>query len=353
MTSLILGIESSCDETAASIVRDGSAVLSNVVATQTDLHAKFGGVVPEIASRAHIERIVPVIDEAVERAGVTLDQLDAIAVGNRPGLIGSLLVGVAAAKTLAWTLGKPLLGIDHVQAHLYAAALDAEPIAYPALGIVVSGGHSSIYAVTGPLEMRTLGRTIDDAVGEAYDKVAAILQLGFPGGPIVDKLAQRGDGTGIKFPRTMLTPESLDFSFSGLKTAVLYHVCGQPVGRGPSARFERDATSLSDTQKADICAAFQRTAADVVITKLRRAAKFMAEAGQKPQSLLIGGGVSANSELRNRSQELGAEMGLAVRLPKFAYCLDNAAMIAGMAHHRLRAGQSDDLQLEAAASSGL
>jgi N6-L-threonylcarbamoyladenine synthase len=234
--SLILGIESSCDETAASVVRDGRAVLSNAIASQHDLHAKFGGVVPEIASRAHIERILPIIDEALESAQTGLNDIDAIAVGNRPGLIGSLLVGVASAKALAWALGKPLIGVDHVRAHLYAAALDAEPIDYPALGLVVSGGHTSLYRVDGPLDMALLGRTIDDAVGEAYDKVAAILKLGFPGGPIVDRCAQRGNGTAVRFPRTLLDADSLDFSFSGLKTAVLYEVCGKPTGRGATPR---------------------------------------------------------------------------------------------------------------------
>jgi N6-L-threonylcarbamoyladenine synthase len=351
--SLILGIESSCDETAAAVVRDGRDVLSNVIASQHDLHAKFGGVVPEIASRAHIERIIPVLDESLEKAGVTLDQVTAIAVGNRPGLIGSLLVGVAAAKTLAWSLGKPLIGVDHVQAHLYAAALDGDPIAYPALGLVVSGGHSSLYAVRGPMDMEVIGRTIDDALGEAYDKVAAILKLGFPGGPILDKLAQRGDPAGIHFPRTLLSPQSLDFSFSGMKTSVLYHVCGFPKGRGAAAHFERDADALSETQKANVAAAFQEAAADVVVAKIQRAAQFMIDAGSPPTSLLIGGGVSANSELRKRALALGDKLRLAVRLPRMAYCLDNAAMIAGMAHQRAIAGQFDDLDLEALATTEL
>ena len=317
---LILGIESSCDETAAAVVRDGRDVLSNVIASQHDLHRKFGGVVPEIASRAHIEKILPVIDEALEQAGVTLDRIDAIAVGHRPGLIGSLLVGVAAAKGLAWSLGKLLIGVDHVRAHLYAGALDAEPMAYPALGLVVSGGHTSIYRLDSALQMSLLGRTIDDAVGEAYDKVAAILDIGFPGGPVVDKMAQRGNDTVHKFPRTMLDAESLDFSFSGIKTAVLYEVRGKPAGRGKQRVFERDAGDLSEEQKIDICASFQKAAIDVVIAKLDRALQHL-----DAKTLVIGGGVSANSLLRASAESFGAERGLDVRVPKMGYCLDNAA----------------------------
>jgi len=362
--TLILGIESSCDETAASVVRGGRAVLSNVIASQHELHRKFGGVVPEIASRAHIERMLPVLDEALEQAGVSLERLDAIAVGHRPGLIGSLLVGVASAKALAWSLGKPLVGVDHVRAHLYAGALttpDAEApddaasggIDYPALGLVVSGGHTSLYAVDDPLRMRLLGRTIDDAVGEAYDKVAAILGLGFPGGPIVDRLAADGNPQAVRFPRTLLEPDSLDFSFSGMKTAVLYEVRGKPTGRGRGASFERDASHLTDTEKADVCAAFQAAATDVLMTKLGRAVDQMTRAQDAPRSLVIGGGVSANRELRRRVEQFGDERGLAVYLPKMAFCLDNAAMIAGLAHHQLQAGQTADLTLEAVATTDL
>ncbi|MBI1369278.1 MAG: tRNA (adenosine(37)-N6)-threonylcarbamoyltransferase complex transferase subunit TsaD [Planctomycetes bacterium] len=348
-SSLILGIESSCDETAASVVRDGVTVLSNVIASQHDLHAKFGGVVPEIASRAHIERILPVINEALDKAGVTLNDLTAVAVGNRPGLIGSLLVGVSAAKALAWSLGKPLVAVDHVEAHLYAAALDSDPIAYPALGLVVSGGHTSLYLLRDAMHIEVLGRTIDDAVGEAYDKVAAILDLGFPGGPIVDKLARTGDANAIDFPRSLLDRESLDFSFSGMKTAVLYKVRGHPVGRGRAATFERSAADLTDTQKADIAASFQRAAVDVLIRKLERAIT------QHPdiRSIVIGGGVSANSRLRAESLAFGEKNKLPVRLPRMAFCIDNAAMIAGLGHEHHRAGRFADLNLEAAATASI
>src|SRR5215207_8563114 len=245
----ILAIESTCDETAASIVVDGWDVRSNVVATQFELHAKYRGVVPEIASRAHIENILPVVEEALATAACGLAQLDAIAVAHRPGLIGSLLIGVTAAKTLAWSLGKPLIGVDHVQAHLYSVMLektrDDEAPPLPAVGLVVSGGHTSLYDVRGWNEITRLGATIDDAVGEAYDKVAAILGLGYPGGPVIDALAAEGDAAAVKFPRTLLGRESLDFSFSGLKTAVLYHVRGVP-GKEDARPIELNERALRD-----------------------------------------------------------------------------------------------------------
>ncbi|MAE61111.1 MAG: tRNA (adenosine(37)-N6)-threonylcarbamoyltransferase complex transferase subunit TsaD [Planctomycetaceae bacterium] len=348
---LILGVESSCDETAAALVTSGRAVRANIIASQHDLHRKFGGIVPEIASRAHVESILPVMDQALEAAGASPDDIDAVAVGNRPGLIGSLLVGVSAAKALAWALDRPLIGVNHVQAHLYAAALDAEPIEYPALGLVVSGGHTNLYAIHSPLHMQRLGRTIDDAVGEAYDKVAAILHLGFPGGPVLDRLAQQGDAAAVRFPRTLLDATSLDFSYSGLKTAVLYHVRGKPQGRGSGATFPRDADALSDDQKAAVAAAFQAAAIDVLIAKLQRAMEGLSAQGDRPRSVVIGGGVSANSLLRQRVAEFGHTHQITVRIPDLAYCLDNAAMIAGLAHHRLADHRVDDLTLPAIATT--
>ena len=354
--TLILGLETSCDETAASVVRDGYLVLSNVVATQNDLHERYRGVVPEIASRAHLQNINPVVHEAVEQAGISYDDLDAIAVGNRPGLIGSLLVGVSAAKTLAWSTGKPLIGVDHIRAHLHAAVLtkdpdaDYQPLEFPALGLVVSGGHSSLFQMNSPTDLSLLGSTIDDAVGEAYDKAAVILDIGYPGGPKLDKLAQTGDPTTHDLPRSMLGRDSLDFSFSGLKTAVLYTVRGHPKGRGSQARFERSADDLSDTQKADIAASFQAAAVDAVIAKLKRAISHMTGNDAAPKSLVVGGGVSANSLLRSSVTELGQETGLHVRIPQFAYCLDNAAMIAGLAYTHYTNEDFDDLCLSAYAS---
>src|SRR5256885_164013 len=225
----ILGLESTCDETAAAIVEGGQKVLSNIVSSQAHLHAKYRGVVPEIASRAHIENILPVVREALADARTTLDAVDAVAVAHRPGLIGSLLIGVTAAKTLAWAAGKPLVGIDHVHAHLYSVMLENnEPPPMPAVGLVVSGGHTALYRVGSWLDVELIGSTIDDAVGEAYDKVAAILGLGYPGGPMLDKLAEGADPTRGKLPRTYLDRDSLDFSLSGPETAVLYHGRGVP-----------------------------------------------------------------------------------------------------------------------------
>ena len=366
--TLILGLETSCDETAAAVVRDGRFVLSNVVAAQHKLHERYRGVVPEIASRAHLQNINPVIQEALVQAGVTLNDLDAIAVGHRPGLIGSLLVGVSAAKTLAWVAGKPLIGIDHVRAHLHAATLTdgtlkkglstfngggempGSPLAFPALGLVVSGGHTSLYAMTSPTDLTLLGSTIDDAVGEAYDKVAVILNVGYPGGPKLDQLAQQGDPTSHDLPRSMLGKDSLDFSFSGLKTAVLYTVRGHPKGRGAAARFQRSVEDLSEKQIADIAASFQAAAVDAVIKKLSRAVHHMADHNTPPRSLVIGGGVSANSLLRTRAAELGEQLGIAVRIPAFDYCLDNAAMIAGLAFTHYQANDFAELDLPAVAS---
>jgi N6-L-threonylcarbamoyladenine synthase len=335
----ILGIESTCDETAASIVIDGRNVLSNVVASQAEIHAKYRGVVPEIASRAHIENILPVLREALSQAGRTLDDLDAIAIAHRPGLIGSLLIGVTAAKTLAWTLGKPLIAIDHVHAHLYSVMLDRPElnIDFPAVGAVLSGGHTALYRMTRFTDVQLIGTTIDDAVGEAYDKVSAILGLGYPGGPILDRLAQGGDARSVDFPRTFLGRESLDFSLSGLKTAVLYHV------RGHQGR-ERDASALNDQQRADVAAAFQSAVIDVILKKLQRAAQSIGA-----RSILIGGGVSANQGLRSAL----ATFPLPVHLPAPRFCTDNAAMTAGLAHLLFEQHQFAPLNLDAITYSAL
>jgi len=347
--TLILGIETSCDETAAAVVEDGRAVRSNIIASQHDLHKRYGGVVPEIAGRAHIEKITPVIDQALTTAGVTIQQISAVAVGNRPGLIGSLLIGVSAAKAITWSTDKPLIGVDHVHAHLYAAALDQPDwSAYPAIGLVVSGGHSNLYRVDSPLKTHRLGHTIDDAVGEAYDKAAVILDAGYPGGPMLDKLAQQGDPKQFKLPRSLLDADSLDFSYSGLKTALLYAVRGKPQGRRGQTTFERSAADLSDQDRQNFAAAFQHAAIDTLIIKLQRAIDRV-----KPASVIIGGGVSANSLLRSRSAELADKNSIPVHIPKMAYCMDNAAMIAGLAHHHFQANQFDDLDLPAIATTSL
>jgi N6-L-threonylcarbamoyladenine synthase len=336
----ILGIESTCDETGAAVVEDGWRVRSDVVASQAAVHARYRGVVPEIASRHHIENILPVVQEAIEGAGVGMHEVDAIAVAHRPGLIGSLLIGVTAAKTLAWALGRPLIGVDHVHAHLYSVMLaeqgaaPAEP-AWPAVGLVVSGGHTALYRMGNFDDVELIGSTIDDAVGEAYDKVAAILGLGYPGGPIIDRLARQGDTAAVKFPRTMLGRESLDFSFSGLKTAVLYHV------RGFQGR-QRSAEALAEREKADVAASFQAACVEVILKKVERAV-----AQVRAKSVIVGGGVSANSALR---AALGG-LAVAVRLPSTRYCTDNAAMSAGLAELAFRAGRFAPLSLDAVTHS--
>ncbi len=346
----ILGIETSCDETAAAVVEDGVRVLSNVVASQYELHAEYGGVVPEIASRAHAERIMPVLRAAVEEAGLGWSNIDAVAVGHRPGLIGSLLVGVAAGKALAWSMGRPLIGVDHLHAHLYAAAMSGEGEAqecYPALGLVVSGGHTAIYLCESPTKLERLGGTIDDAIGEAFDKVAAILGLGHPGGPAIDRLAGEpdADDRAFEFPVSRLGADSLDFSFSGLKTSVLYAVRGQPRARSEGGGFTRDHTALTPGQRRDVAASFQRAACRAVMLKLGRAHEAMTARGAGVRSILVGGGVSANTRLRRELEVLGDELGLAVLMPPMELCVDNAAMIAALAHRVFQDRGADDLTL--------
>ena len=354
--TVIVGFETTCDETGCAVVADGRDVLSNIVATQFELHARFGGVVPEIASRAHLEAINTVLAEALEQAGIGPGDVAAVAVAHQPGLIGSLLIGLMAAKTAAWVWDRPLVGVNHIHAHAYAPALDAEPIDYPAVALIASGGHTSLYHVRGPTEMELMGSTIDDAAGEAFDKVAAILGVGFPGGPAIDRAARGGDPKAVKFPRALGKGQSLDFSFSGLKTAVLYHVRGVPgaVREGdqaaglaraevrPDAAAGREQNPL---EIANVAASFQAAVVDTLTIKLRRAAKLVAA-----RSLIIGGGVAANSALRASVTTLAAKLRAAVRMPAMKYCVDNAAMTAGVAFHHLRAGMTDNLELPAQAT---
>ncbi len=399
---LLLGIETSCDETAAAVVEDGQVVRSNVIASQDDLHAEYAGVVPEIASRAHAERILPVVRRAVADAGVSLADLDAIAVGHRPGLIGSLLVGVSAAKALAWALEKPLVGVDHVHAHMYAGWLEdsehrtanseqagekvqsskfkvqsepgahllspqssvltpdpqhaagtsavAEPStqhdAFPALGLVVSGGHTAMYRCESPIEVKRLGGTIDDAMGEAFDKAATILGLPYPGGPNLDRLAQTAGANdrAHDFPISLRRRDSLDFSFSGLKTSLLYAVRGKPL---PGGKFERDHTALSKRDKVDLAASFHRAAVEAVKYKLERAYTAGSRDNVNYRTLVVGGGVTSNSRLRRELVEFARTHSMTPRLPALRYCVDNAAMIAGLGYHLLRAGRTSGLDLEA------
>lgn len=325
--TVILGIETSCDETAAAVVVDGCDVRSNVVASQIDLHKKYGGVVPEIASRAHIEWLDGTIAEALEQAGMTHDAIDAVAVSNRPGLVGSLLIGVTAAKTLAWAWQKPLVAVDHLEAHAYSPAMNRapdEPLPLPAVAFVVSGGHTSLYDVASVDRQDLLGATTDDAAGEAFDKVATILGLGYPGGPAIDRVARNGNPQAVAFPRARLGRDSLDFSFSGIKTSVLYHVNGPGKTTGGLAR-------LTDTDIADIAASFQAAVVDVLVDKAILAAR-----RTKRQTLLLGGGVAANGRLREQLAARCREHGLTLHLARPALCTDNAAMIAGLGYHRLR-----------------
>lgn len=338
----ILGIETSCDETAAAVVTGPGQVRSNVIATQFDVHAKYGGVVPELASRAHIENLDGVIREAMARANVTRNDIDAIAVTERPGLVGCLLIGITAAKTLSLAWGKPLIAVNHIHAHATSAAIELPPDApspWPAVALVVSGGHTSLFHVRDLLDIELLGCTIDDAAGEAFDKVAMILGLGFPGGPVVDRLAAAGNPAACSFPRTMLERDSLDFSFSGVKTAVLYHVHG-------SGRTSGGLKKLSQQDISDICASFQAAVADVLVAKTVQAVQ---RTGAR--TVVVGGGVAANSAVRKSLTSACAANGIALHLTPMRYCTDNGAMIAWQALQLHRAGRHASLAIEPRARS--
>lgn len=345
---IVLGIESSCDETAASVVVDGREVRSSIVASQYDLHEEFGGVVPEIASRAHEQHILPVVQDAIAKAGIEQSDVDLIAVGHRPGLIGSLLVGLSAAKSLAWSLGVPMVGVDHVHAHLYAGMLGRDEPDYPALGLVISGGHTSIYSLQSSLKVTRLGATIDDAIGEAFDKVAATLGLGHPGGPKIDELASRSGANdrAFDFPISRLGRESLDFSYSGLKTAVLYEAKGKPAPPalpGKPALPKPQVPELTENRMRDIAASFQRAAVRALTIKLGRAI----ERVDGCKTLIVGGGVSANTLVRREMQHFSDEHNLELIIPDIGFCVDNAAMIAGLGAKLFQSGHRDNLSLSA------
>jgi N6-L-threonylcarbamoyladenine synthase len=311
--TIVLGIETSCDETAAACVRGGGEVLSSVVSSQVDLHAEYGGVVPEIASRAHNELIIPVVARAMVEAGVDGARIDAVAATTGPGLIGALLVGVSAAKAFALAWDVPFVSVNHLEAHLYAALLEEPDLQFPMVVLLVSGGHTLLVLVEDHGRYRLLGRTLDDAAGEAFDKVARFLGLGYPGGPAVDRIAMEGDPTAIAFPRAMLD-DGLDFSFSGLKTAVVNHVRAHP-----------------EVSTADVAASFQTAVVDVLVTKARRAAQ-----ATGARAMALGGGVAANSLLREQFLTCCTDEGVQGFLPSRAMCTDNAAMIASAGWHRLR-----------------
>lgn len=313
---LMLTLESSCDETAAAIVDSQLNVLSSVVATQEELHQRFGGVVPEIAARAHLERILPVIDQALKQAKVQLRDLHAIGVVTQPGLVGSLLVGFTAAKTLAMVLNLPLVAVNHIEAHIYACRMAAGREIFPAIGLVVSGGHTNLYDCHGPLDFELLGATTDDAAGEAFDKVASLLGLPYPGGPSIEQIARGGNPRAHAFPRSYWHESRLEFSFSGLKTAVLYQVRGQPPHR-------RDPATVTPQVIADIAASFQEAVVEVLVHKCRQALR---QRGRR--TLCVGGGVAANGRFRQELEKLAASDRIEVLTPPLNLCTDNAAMAA-------------------------
>ncbi|WP_442485867.1 tRNA (adenosine(37)-N6)-threonylcarbamoyltransferase complex transferase subunit TsaD [Aeoliella sp. SH292] len=329
----LLTIESTCDETAAAILTEELEVLASVVASQEDLHQQFGGVVPEIASRAHVESILPVIDQTVRLANLTLADLDAVAVANTPGLAGSLLVGLTAAKALALALDIPLLAINHLQAHVYACRMASGKDVFPCIGLIVSGGHSNLYRCEGPTDFTLLGGTIDDAAGEAFDKVASLLGLPYPGGPSISKAALDGDPKRYRFPRPMVDDKArLDFSFSGLKTAVRYEVHGTGKLTGE--------VNLDPQTIADVAASFQDAVVDCLVAKAELA---LGKTGYN--TLCVGGGVAANGRLRERLEESAAKRGYELHIPPMSLCTDNAVMGA-IAIERWKAGKFEDLSLD-------
>jgi len=322
---LVLAIESSCDETAAAVIVGAERALSNVVSSQTQVHRKYGGVVPELASRKHIEAIIPVIKEALRTAGISLDHVEGIAATNGPGLIGSLLVGLSVAKAIAYARNLPFVGVNHVEGHLSAIFLENPGLRFPFIGLVVSGGHTCLYRVEYLGRYEWLGGTRDDAAGEAFDKVAKLLNLGYPGGPVIDEVARGGDPQAIPFPRAFISNDSLDFSFSGIKTSVLHYV-----RKHPHFRVE------------DIAASFQEAVVDVLVSKAVQAAQ-----GLDLPRIVLSGGVASNSRLRTRFQEVAQQGGLEVYIPSPILCTDNAAMIGVIGHYYLERGRISPLTLDA------
>ncbi len=333
----VLGLESSCDETAAAVVENGTVVRSSVIASQESVHAPFGGVVPELASRAHSEAVDHVIRAALDQAGCTLADCDAIAVTTEPGLLGALLVGLAAAKGLAVASGLPLVPVNHLEAHIAAALLGDAPATFPLVGMVVSGGHTGLFDSRSPIAHTVLGATIDDAAGEAFDKAAALLELGYPGGPAIQSVAASGDPAAFALPRSLLGAQSLDFSFSGLKTALLYAVQGRTDGRHPLT-----ADDLAPARVADLAASFQAAVVEVCVEKARRA---LVQTGY--ETLVVAGGVACNGPLRAAMQVMCESRGATLHLPAPALCTDNAAMVAALGYHRLQAGHTASLDVDA------
>ncbi|MEW6163176.1 MAG: tRNA (adenosine(37)-N6)-threonylcarbamoyltransferase complex transferase subunit TsaD [Nitrospirota bacterium] len=344
--SLILGIDTSCDDTTAAVVENGTKVLSNIVSNQTEIHKKYGGIVPELASRRHIEMIWPIVDEALKAADIKLEDLSGVAACHGPGLIGSLLVGCSFAKALCYSKGIPLVAVNHLEGHIFSCFLSERGLVgetpfpprippFPFLALIVSGGHTCLYRVDGFGKYRELGRTRDDAAGEAYDKVSKLLGLGYPGGPIIEKIAQDGNPKAIDFPRAYL-PESFDFSFSGLKTAVLNYV-----KRNALSVMGGNVSRITNHELlSDICASFQASVIDVLVRKTEWTIK---KEGIK--RVVLTGGVAANNELRKRMKEMGDEREVEIFTPSASFCTDNAAMIASAGYYHLEAGDTVGLDL--------
>jgi N6-L-threonylcarbamoyladenine synthase len=317
-------------------VEDGINVLSNIVASQQRLHTRFGGVVPEIACRAHTESIITVIDNAIIEANIKINDINAVSVANTPGLIGALLVGLTAAKALSWTLKAPLITTNHLHAHIYASRIEHGEIDYPAVSLVVSGGHTTLFLTNSDTQHTPIGGTIDDAAGEAFDKVGKILGLGYPAGPEIDSISRNGNGQAILFPRSYLGKESLDFSFSGLKTAVLYHCLGQ------DTKLDKAKPELKYQEVADLAASFQEAVVDVLVDKtIYAATKFSVKV------IILGGGVAANSRLRQKLGDAAKRRNIPLYYPSKILCMDNAAMVAGLAYHKYQEKDFSGLEVEA------
>ncbi len=326
---LTLAIESSCDETAAAVMLEGREVLSNIISSQIEIHKQYGGVVPEIASRHHLENVNTVVDQALEEAGVTIDDVDMIGVTYGPGLVGALLIGLATAKAYALAADKPLIGVHHIQGHISANYIEHKDLEPPFMSLIISGGHTNIVEVTGYNQCRVLGGTRDDAAGEAYDKVARVLGLGYPGGPLIDRLAKQGDPHAVEFKRVFLEKGSLDFSFSGIKTGVLNYI-----------NSEKQAGR--EINQADVAASFQAAVLDVIVAKTVKAAKDMDK-----DKIVLAGGVASNSRLREMMSEECEKNGIKLYYPSPILCTDNAAMIGCAAYYKYIAGERDDLTLDA------
>ncbi len=332
---LVLGIETSCDETAAAIVRDGREIVSSVIASQIETHKRFGGVVPELASREHLDKIVPIVEEAFAQAGMQPQEIDGIAVTVGPGLVGSLLVGVSYAKAMAFALGKPLVGVNHIEGHVYSVAFGNSPVEYPALALIVSGGHSNLFFVPKPGKYKVLARTRDDAAGEAFDKVAKMMGLGYPGGPIIEKLARDGNPKAVKFSTPRMGDGSADFSFSGLKTAVTKHV--RETGLQPVRNGEEPSAAVKD-----LAASFQSVVVRSLVGTTERLAR-----EYPAKTLIVAGGVACNGALREASRAAAERLGIPAYFPSPHLSTDNAAMIAAAGTVKLQAGERAGFDLNA------